>query len=144
MRRHCAAARNPRRDRTPAGVYASRSLQLHNRRREAPPMITRRRVIAGSAGALVLWTTATSADQAVVNGSAASRDSLVTLPGKKPLIRRSFRPPNLETPLADLRRPFTANDAFFVRYHLASIPETDARTWKLRVGGASAQRALEL
>jgi DMSO/TMAO reductase YedYZ molybdopterin-dependent catalytic subunit len=107
-------------------------------------MITRRRVIAGSAGALVLWTTAASADQAVVNGSAVSEDSLVTLPGKKPLIRRSFRPPNLETPLADLRRPFTANDAFFVRYHLASIPEVDGRTWKLRIGGASAQRALEL
>lgn len=69
---------------------------------------------------------------------------LIALPGKRPLIKRSFRPPNFETPLADLRRQFTANDAFFVRYHLASIPEVDARTWRLRVGGASAQRPLEL
>ncbi len=66
------------------------------------------------------------------------------MPGKRPLIKRSFRPPNYETPLADLRGPYTSNDAFFVRYHLANIPIVDARSWRLRVGGASASRALEL
>jgi len=106
-------------------------------------MITRRRVIAGSAGALALLSTSARADEAIVD-AVTGPDALVSLPGKKPLIRRSFRPPNLETPLADLRQPFTANDAFFVRYHLAAIPEVDARTWKLRVGGTSAQRTLEL
>ena len=74
----------------------------------------------------------------------AADDVLVALPGKKPLIKRTFRPPNFETPLADLRQPFTANDAFFVRYHLAVIPEVDARAWRLRVGGPSTARPLEL
>jgi DMSO/TMAO reductase YedYZ molybdopterin-dependent catalytic subunit len=70
--------------------------------------------------------------------------ALVALPGKKPLIRRTFRPPNFETPLADLRAAFTPNEAFFVRYHLAFIPEIDARTWRLRIAGASARKAIEL
>ena len=74
----------------------------------------------------------------------ASESPLVALPGKKPLIRRTFRPPNFETPLADLRSAFTPNDAFFVRYHLASIPEVDARAWRLRIGGTSSRKAVEL
>jgi DMSO/TMAO reductase YedYZ molybdopterin-dependent catalytic subunit len=74
----------------------------------------------------------------------APEDILIALPGKKPLIKRSFRPPNFETPLSDLRQPFTANDAFFVRYHLAVIPEIDVRAWRLRVGGPSTARSLEL
>jgi len=69
-------------------------------------------------------------------------DTLTTLPGKKPLIRRAFRPPNFETPLADLAAPFTRNDAFFVRYHLAVIPRVDPATWRLQIAGASAQRPL--
>ena len=67
-----------------------------------------------------------------------------TLPGKRPLIRRAFRPPNYETPLRDLIAPFTANDAFFVRYHLAVIPQVNPRSWRLAVGGTSAGHALSL
>lgn len=67
-------------------------------------------------------------------------ESLIALPGKQPLIKRTFRPPNYETPLADLRVPYTRNDTFFVRYHLANIPEIDARTWRLRIDGASVER----
>ena len=102
-------------------------------------MITRRRVITGSAGALLLAGVGASAF-----GADVSADELIALPDKRPLIKRSFRPPNYETPLADLRSQITANDSFFVRYHLASIPEIDARTWRLRIGGASAKRTLEL
>lgn len=104
-------------------------------------MITRRRVVAGSAGALLL---AGMPGRRAFGVESAGDAPLIALPGKRPLIKRSFRPPNFETPLADLRRQFTANDAFFVRYHLASIPEVDARTWRLRVGGASVKRPLEL
>src|SRR5262245_32604192 len=50
-----------------------------------------------------------------------------TLPGKKPLIKLSYRPPNYETPLQYFRTAITPNDAFFVRYHLAGIPEVDAK-----------------
>ena len=54
---------------------------------------------------------------------------LDALPGKKPLIKLSYRPPNYETPIELLRSAITPNDAFFVRYHLADIPEVSAETW---------------
>ena len=104
-------------------------------------MITRRRVVAGSTGALLL---ASVAGRHAFGAAEAAAEPLIALPGKQPLIRRTFRPPNYETPLAQLRPQLTANDSFFVRYHLASIPEVDARTWRLRIGGASVQRPLEL
>ncbi len=69
---------------------------------------------------------------------------LESLPGKKPLIKLTTRPPNYETPIEYLKTAITRNDAFFVRYHLADIPEVDARTWKLRVGGAAAKASREL
>ena len=104
-------------------------------------MLTRRRVVAGSAGALLV---AGMPGLRAFGAQSTAEEPLVALPGKRPLIKRSFRPPNFETPLADLRQQFTANDAFFVRYHLAAIPEVDARTWRLRIGGASTKRPFEL
>ncbi|MGH8286113.1 MAG: molybdopterin-dependent oxidoreductase, partial [Steroidobacteraceae bacterium] len=65
---------------------------------------------------------------------------LVALEGKLPLIKRSYRPPNLETPLQHFRGPITPNRAFFVRYHHAVIPELDAREWRLTVGGEAASK----
>jgi len=101
-------------------------------------MITRRRVVAGSAGALLL-----AGIGGRVYSAEAGADELIALPGKRPLIKRSFRPPNFETPLASLRSQFTPNDAFFVRYHLASIPNVDERAWRLKIEGASVKRPLE-
>jgi sulfite dehydrogenase (cytochrome) subunit A len=69
---------------------------------------------------------------------------LEALPGKKPLIKLTYRPPNYETPLPNFSTAITPNDAFFVRYHLSNIPEVDARTWKLAVGGEGANGAIEL
>lgn len=69
---------------------------------------------------------------------------LEALPGKQPLIKLSYRPPNYETPLAHFNSLITPNDAFFVRYHLANIPEIDIRSWRLRVGGAGAATPIEL
>jgi len=62
---------------------------------------------------------------------------LVQFPGKRPLIKLTERPPQLETPFAVFDEgPITPNDAFFVRYHLAEIPkEIDPDTFKLEVGG---------
>ena len=96
-------------------------------------MSTRRDVVAGLAGALLLNRRAVSAEQ-----TSEARRELIALPGKAPLIKQTFRAPNYETPLADLRTAFTANEKFFVRYHLAYIPEVDVRSWRLRVGGDSA------
>ena len=107
------------------------------------PSITRRSVIAGSVGSILTRPLFAAEDlqRAIPTEIAPER---ATLSGKRALLKRSWRPPNFETPLADLRQPFTANDAFFVRYHLPVIPEVDARTWRLRVGGPAAQRAVEL
>ena len=62
---------------------------------------------------------------------------LVRYPGKRPLIRVSTRPPHLETPFAVFNEgPITANDAFFVRYHLANIPlSIDTETYRVAVKG---------
>jgi DMSO/TMAO reductase YedYZ molybdopterin-dependent catalytic subunit len=69
---------------------------------------------------------------------------LDALPGKRPLIKLSWRPPNYETPIEYFRTPITPNDAFFVRYHLSSIPQIDAATWRLSVGGEGADGSVEL
>jgi DMSO/TMAO reductase YedYZ molybdopterin-dependent catalytic subunit len=69
---------------------------------------------------------------------------LEALPGKKPLIKLTYRPPNYETPLPNFSTAITPNDAFFVRYHLSNIPEVNAGTWKLAVGGEGANGAIEL
>lgn len=69
---------------------------------------------------------------------------LEALPGKLPLIKRSYRPPNFETPVEYFRDVITPNRAFFVRYHLSGIPTVDARAWRLRVGGDAASQPFEL
>jgi sulfite dehydrogenase len=69
---------------------------------------------------------------------------LDALPGKKPLIKLSYRPPNYETPIEFLRTAITPNDAFFVRYHLADIPELTADAWQLSVGGDGANGEVSL
>jgi DMSO/TMAO reductase YedYZ molybdopterin-dependent catalytic subunit len=70
---------------------------------------------------------------------------LDALPGKKPLIKLSYRPPNYETPVAYFRDAITPNDAFFVRYHLTGIPdEIDPKTWRLKIGGEAAASPFEL
>ena len=65
------------------------------------------------------------------------------LDGKVPLIKRAYRPPNFETPIDYFREPITRNDAFFVRYHLSSIPRVDAKAWRLKIGGDAAKQPLE-
>src|ERR1700733_7576809 len=66
---------------------------------------------------------------------------LVAYPQKRPLIRLTTRPPQLETPFAVFNDGIlTPNDAFFVRYHLAGIPlSIDAPAHRLRVKGQVAR-----
>jgi len=66
------------------------------------------------------------------------------LSGKKPLIKRTYRPPNFETPIRTFSDVVTPNDQFFVRWHLAHIPQVVAETWRLKVGGDSVERPFEL
>jgi len=76
-------------------------------------------------------------------GAAASA-VLEALPGKAALIKRSYRAPNYETPINYFDTPFTPNNAFFVRYHLSNIPKVDVRAWRLKIGGAGADKPYEL
>lgn len=69
---------------------------------------------------------------------------LEALPGKRPLIKLTYRPPNYETPVEYFDSVITPNDAFFVRYHLADIPEVDPATWRLSIGGAAAGQPFAL
>ncbi len=118
-------------------------------------MITRRHLLetAGASAALAVSGLSPKFSEAETAGAnltagvpdgVASYATMETLPGKKPLIRLADRPPNYESPLEYLRTPITPNDQFFVRYHLADIPEVDAKTYKIAVGGDGADNQVEL
>src|SRR5262249_3544399 len=113
-------------------------------------MITRRRLLkAASAGAVLtgpgvsflqpLEAEAAGLDlPAELPEGTRAEAILDVLPGKRPLIKLAYRPPNYETPIEYFRTAITPNEAFFVRYHLSDIPAVDAATWKLAVGGEGA------
>jgi DMSO/TMAO reductase YedYZ molybdopterin-dependent catalytic subunit len=120
-------------------------------------MMTRRGLLEAAGGAF--WASGTRsliAAQGAPNGAgeallspllpagARAEAVLESLPGKKPLIKLAYRPPNYESPLAYLRDPITPNEEFFVRYHLADIPAVDASHWKLSLGGEGASSALQI
>jgi DMSO/TMAO reductase YedYZ molybdopterin-dependent catalytic subunit len=69
---------------------------------------------------------------------------LEALPGKLPLIKKTWRPPNFETPVRYFEPLFTPNEAFFVRYHLASIPRLEGAGWRLKIAGNAVERPFEL
>jgi len=118
-------------------------------------MITRRALI-GAAGAGVAaaasgtFSKLSEAQAAIaeltpgIPADVGSIAAMEVLPGKKPLIRLSDRPPNYEAPLEYLRTPITPNDQFYVRYHLSDIPEVNAKTYKIMVGGDGANGPAEL
>ncbi|MBI3414037.1 MAG: molybdopterin-dependent oxidoreductase [Verrucomicrobia bacterium] len=78
-----------------------------------------------------------SADETVTLPFENGERPLVQYPQKRPLIRLTTRPPQLETPFAVFNENvITPNDAFFVRYHLSEVPtEIDAETFRLEVKG---------
>jgi len=69
---------------------------------------------------------------------------LDALPGKRPLIKRTFRPANYETPLEYFDQAYTPNDAFFVRYHLGNVPEVSRAEWKLEIAAEAVERPVTL
>jgi DMSO/TMAO reductase YedYZ molybdopterin-dependent catalytic subunit len=123
---------------------------------KSPSFISRRRLLAGAAGAGALGVFGgIGRGLAAPVGSMAelgfaelpdgtlAEQHLFALPGKLPLIKKTYRPPNFETPLEYFRAPITPNNAFFVRYHLSAIPEVKEAEWSLAVGGDSAERELK-
>jgi len=118
-------------------------------------MFSRRHLMQGIGGAIVLASPGILARLAAAAGGAPLVSGLPSgeydtavldaLPGKKPLIKLSYRPPNYETPSTYFDSAVTPNDSFFVRYHLVDIPDSiDARSWKLRIGGEAVATPLEL
>ncbi|VVE31270.1 Protein-methionine-sulfoxide reductase catalytic subunit MsrP [Pandoraea morbifera] len=126
---------------------------------EAPPEsalaeVSRRRFLR-RAGALSVGATlagraldvfaAATAPTTVTLPFANGERELVAYPQKRPLIRLTARPPQLETPFEVFNDGLiTPNDAFFVRYHLAGIPtDIDPAKHRIRVGG-SVSKPLEI
>jgi DMSO/TMAO reductase YedYZ molybdopterin-dependent catalytic subunit len=115
----------------------------------------RRDILLRSAGAVLVVPGAVraasslAADAAELNPKLplGTREEAVldALPGKAPLIKLTYRPPNYETPLDAFRDAITSNDRFFVRYHLAGVPElSELEGWKLTIGGDAVLRPLEI
>ena len=124
-------------------------------------MLSRRQVLKGVGGGALVVGSAAAGGFALPRSSWAAGDAaplvnglpkglhdsaiLEALPGKVPLIKLSYRPPNYETPIHYFNNSlYTPNNAFFVRYHLAAIPDVDAATWRLNIGGEAAEKPFEL
>ena len=61
---------------------------------------------------------------------------IVTEPQKSPLILLTDRPVQLETPRHYFLSPITPNEAFYVRWHLETLPNSvDLKEWRLHVEG---------
>jgi len=82
--------------------------------------------------------------RAALPSGALETEVLDALPGKRPLLKRTFRPPNYETPVEYFNDAITPNDRFFVRWHLPNIPVIDGAAWRLSVGGEGADKELSL
>jgi DMSO/TMAO reductase YedYZ molybdopterin-dependent catalytic subunit len=107
--------------------------------------MNRRRFVlraAGAVGCSLLLPHARLNASELPAGARAS-ELLDALPGKRPLIKRTFRPPNYETPVALFAEPLTPNDAFYVRWHMG-VPDVDAEAWRLRIDGPAARTPREL
>src|SRR6202051_3082069 len=117
-------------------------------------MLTRRSVLGAAGAGLTLagsgwprFSESRAAGAPVTPGvpaGIADAATMETLPGKKPLIRLSYRPPNYESPLDYFRTSITPNDEFFIRYHLSDIPDVNAAACKIAVGGDGANGQTEL
>jgi len=104
--------------------------------------LTRRRFLrattmAGAGSVLAAPLVSAFAADFVTMPFANGERALVKYPQKRPLIRLTARPPQLETPFAVFNEGIlTPNDAFFVRYHHAQIPTAiDPDKFRVEVRG---------
>lgn len=110
---------------------------------------SRRRFLRQAAAAVgVLAFGARAADEVVELPFDNGARPLVRYPQKRPLLRLTTRPPQLETPFAVFNEGvLTPNDAFFVRYHLTKSPppaaELQPERFRLAIKGA-VERPLSL
>ena len=109
-------------------------------------MRTRRSILQATSSSIALASTGLLGRLAWADLPRGTLESgiLEALPGKQPLLKRSFRPPNYETPVGFFNDVITPNDRFFVRWHLANIPRIEASSWRLDIGGDAAVRSFDL
>lgn len=92
-------------------------------RSESLPAPGRRRFLKTAGLALGAWTLGRLDAETVRLPFPNGERPLVAYPQKRPLLRLTARPPQLETPFSVFNEGvLTPNDAFFVRYHLAGSP----------------------
>ncbi len=105
------------------------------------PLITRRRLLLGTAGvgalALAKPSRAETAIELPLPGGPDARPITSGFPQKGPMILQRTRPPLLETPFEVFDKGvFTPNDQFYVRWHWAVIPtDIDIAKFSLTVRG---------
>ena len=137
----------------PVSSMDIRTFRLDQEVADSGRVVSRRRFIAVAGAVVITASTSPRVTLAEALGSklpgalpegTRTEALLDALPGKKPLIKLSYRPPNYETPIEYFRTSITPNDAFFVRYHLSDIPEVDAAAWTVAVGGEGATGQIEL
>ena len=108
-------------------------------------MVDRRHFIKKVVGSLATFGGLSLLQRSVIAVARGTEEATIidTLPGKEPLIKKTYRPPNFETPINYFDTPFTPNNRFFVRYHHAVIPEIEAGEWRLRIGGDAVRTPME-
>jgi DMSO/TMAO reductase YedYZ molybdopterin-dependent catalytic subunit len=118
---------------------------------QPPPAGLRRRRLIGSgllaaAGSTLVGRVALAQPAPFEHPFANGARKLVAFPEKRPLIVLTTRPPQLETPFEVFNDGvITPNDAFFVRYHNAGIPNSiDGDRHVIRIGGNAAGKPFEL
>src|SRR4051812_16219025 len=112
---------------------------------------TRRRILAGGAGVLATaalggWSARAAAQAGVDLPMVNGHRTLVAFPEKRPMIVLTTRPPQLETPWEVFNEGIlTPNDAFFVRYHNAGLPQSiDGDRHAIRIGGNAVAKPFSL
>jgi DMSO/TMAO reductase YedYZ molybdopterin-dependent catalytic subunit len=85
---------------------------------------------------LVIVSCNNKSKSAAANTDGAADTTWVKADGKDSLLLLTDRPPNLETPLKYFLENYTPNKVFFVRWHLAGLPNAvNTDTFRLHVGG---------
>ncbi|MFZ5791058.1 MAG: molybdopterin-dependent oxidoreductase [Pseudomonadota bacterium] len=109
-------------------------------------MLNRRQILRGAGGTALLlggsylagWPLKALAGETATLPFDNGERPLVQYPQKRPLLRLTTRPPQLETPFSVFDESvITPNDAFFVRYHLTMAPPVnlDPDTHRVEVKG---------
>lgn len=84
----------------------------------------------------VIFSCNNKSKSAVAGTAGTAETTWVKADGKDSLLLLTDRPPNLETPLKYFLQDYTPNKVFFVRWHLAGLPNAvNTDTFRLRVGG---------